>query len=120
MDPEHVLAIIALSIAGIAVTGIALRYRTRVQHQMTVRAAIEKGQALTPEFLAGLTERVPSRNSNRDLRFGVIAIALGLGIAGFGLIVAEREVVRVMLAIGNVPFLLGLALITLWRFQPRD
>jgi hypothetical protein len=120
MRPEHVLAIIALSIAGIAVTWIALRYRTRVQYQITVRAAIEKGQALTPEFLAGLTERPPRRNFDRDLRFGVIAIALGLGIASFGWIVREPEVARVMLALGNVPFLVGLSLIALWRFQPRD
>jgi hypothetical protein len=107
MQPEHVLSIIALAIAGIIVTAIALRYRTRVQYQMTVRAAIDKGQALTPEFLAGLTEKRPApiRNSNRDLRFGVVAVALGE---------------RVMMAIGNVPFLVGLALIALWRFQPRD
>lgn len=121
MQPEHVLSIIALAIAGIVVTWIALRYRTRVQYQMTVRAAIEKGQALTPEFLAGLTERPPApRNPNRDLRFGVVAVALGLGIASFGWIVREDDVQRVMMAIGNVPFLIGLSLIALWKFQPRD
>lgn len=120
MEPEHVLVIVALSIAGIVVTWLALRYRTRVQYQLTVRAAIDKGQALTPEFLAGLTERPPRRNVDRDLRFGVVAVALGLGIASFGLVVGEDEVRRVMMAIGNVPFLIGLALIALWRFQPRD
>ena len=122
MQPEHVLSIIALAIAGIIVTAIALRYRTRVQYQMTVRAAIEKGQALTPEFLAGLTEKPPTpiRNNDRDLRFGVVAVALGLGIASFGWIVGDDEVERVMMAIGNVPLLVGLALIALWKFQPRD
>jgi hypothetical protein len=92
MQPEHVLAIIALAVAGIVVTWIALRYRTRVQHQMTVRAAIDKGQALTPEFLAGLTERPPSRNTDRDLRFGVVAVALGIGIASFGWIVGATTI----------------------------
>jgi hypothetical protein len=122
MDAEHVLAIIIIAIAAIALTALALRYRTRVQYQMTVRAAIEKGQALTPEFLAGLTERPPprTRNTVRDLRFGVVAIALGLGIASFGWIIGDDEVQRVMMGIGNVPFLIGIALVVLWRFQPRD
>jgi hypothetical protein len=120
MEPEHVLAIVALSLAAIVITWIALRYRTRVHYQVTVRAAIDKGQALTPEFLAGLTENPPRRNSNRDLRFGVIAVALGLGIASFGWIVGDDEASRVMLAIGNVPILVGLSLIALWKFQPRD
>jgi hypothetical protein len=120
MDPEHVLSIIALSLAGIAVTWIALNYRTRVQYQMTIRAAIDKGQPLTPEVLASLTERPPRRSFHRDLRFGVIAVALGIGIASVGWIIGDREASRVMLAIGNVPFLIGLSLIALWRFQPRD
>jgi len=120
MQPEHVLAIIALAIAGIAVTWIALRHRTRVQYQMTVRAAIDKGQALTPEVLAGLTERQGGRNNDRDLRFGVVAIALGIGIASFGWIINEDDAGRVMMAIGNIPFLIGLSLIALWKFAPRD
>ncbi len=120
MQPEHVISIIALAIAGVAVTWLSLRHRTRVQYQLTVRAAIEKGQALTPEFLAGLTEAPPTRKTNRDLRFGAIAVALGIGIASFGWIVGDDEVQRVMMAIGNVPFLIGLALIALWKFQPRD
>ena len=120
MEPEHVLSIIALAIAGIVVTWIVLRHRTRVQYQLTVRAAIDKGQALTPEFLAGLTERPPRSNDNRDLRFGVVAVALGIGIASFGWIIGDDEVRRVMTGIGNVPFLIGLALIGLWKFQPRD
>ena len=123
MQPEHVLAIIALSIASIFLLFLYLRYRTRLEYQITVRSAIEKGQSLTPEFLAGLTERPPPprrTTPNRDLRFGVIAVALGLGIASFGWIVDSDEGRRVMMAVGNVPLLIGLALIVLWKFQPRD
>lgn len=122
MGPEHVLTIITLSIAAIISLALFLRYRTRVEYQVTVRSAIEKGQALTPEFLAGLTERPPppARKTSRDLRFGVIAVALGIGIASFGWIVGEEEARRVMMAVGNVPLWIGLALIVLWKFQPRD
>jgi hypothetical protein len=121
MQPEHVLIIIALGITAIVVTWVYLRYRTRVEYQMTVRSAIDKGQALTPEFLAGLTDRPQRRNVDRDLRFGLIAIALGLGIASFGWIGGDDDdVQRVMMAIGNVPLLIGLSLIALWKFGPRD
>jgi hypothetical protein len=120
MQPEHVVAIIALSIAAIVLLFLYLRYRTRVEYQVTVRAAIDKGQSLTPEFLAGLTERPPPRNSNRDLRFGVIAVALGVGIASFGWIGGGDEAKRILMAVGNVPLMIGLALILLWKFQARD
>ncbi len=49
----------------------------------------------------------PPRPENADLRRGVIAIGLGLGLAAFG---------RPLIAIGSVPFLIGLAYLGLWRF----
>jgi hypothetical protein len=121
MSGDIVLLFSILGAAGLVATFLYLRYRTRLEYQITVRSAIEKGQALTPEFLAGLTERPPRvRNVSRDLRFGVVAVALGLGIGSFGFIVGEAEAQRIMLAVGNVPLLIGLAMIALWRFQPRD
>jgi len=99
-----------------------LRYRTRYDYQRTVRLAVEKGQQLTPEFLERLAERAikQERDPNRDLRFGVIAIAIGLAIGGFGLILGEPDAVRPLIGVGNLPFLVGVAMLALWKFAPRD
>jgi hypothetical protein len=67
-----------------------------------------------------LGHATPSRGRNRDLRIGVTSIALGAGIASFGWLLGEGDAVRPFLAIGNVPFLVGIALVGLWKFAPRD
>jgi hypothetical protein len=99
-----------------------LRYRTRYDYQQTVRLAVEKGQQLTPEFLERLADRAnkQERNPNRDLRFGAIAIAIGLAIGSFGLILGEPDAVRPLMGVGNLPFLVGVAMLVLWKFAPRD
>jgi hypothetical protein len=55
---------------------------------------------------------------HRDLRIGVVSVGLGLGLGSFGFLIGDA--VREMMAIGNVPLLVGLALIGLWKFGPRD
>lgn len=99
-----------------------LRYRTRYDYQRTVRLAVEKGQQLTPEFLERLAERAikQERNPNRDLRFGAIAIAIGLAIGSFGLILGEPDAVRPLIGVANLPFLVGVAMLALWKFAPRE
>ncbi|HEX8660309.1 MAG TPA: DUF6249 domain-containing protein [Brevundimonas sp.] len=65
-----------------------LKFRERRETQETVRRAIDKGQDLPPEVLDALTKDVtknlPSRT--RDIRRGIIWLAVGIGIAAFGLI----------------------------------
>ena len=58
-----------------------LRFRAKLEYQKTVRVAIERGQQLSPELLARLGERPAARGRNRDLRIGVISIALGVALA---------------------------------------
>ena len=88
-------------------------HRTRQEVQHTVRLALERGQPLTSELLDRLGQ--PGRPKNADLRRGVIAVSLGCGIAGLGLVIGEPDAVRPMLGVGLVPLLLGLAYLTLWR-----
>ena len=125
MAPAVVFNLFPIAVAvGIAVTAcmyIYFHYRSRAEYQKTVRTVIEKGQHLTPEFLERLGERSRLRNPNVDLRWGALAIALGLGIASFGLILGEEEdAIRPMIAIGNIPFLIGLAFLGLWKFGPKE
>ena len=122
LDPAAVVLTTGLVlIAVVLCTRIYLGFRARMEYQKTVRLVIERGQQLTPEFLERLSEAPttarPSRH--RELRIGAVSVALGLGIAAFGYLLGEEDAVRPMIAIGNIPFLIGLALIGLWKFAPR-
>jgi hypothetical protein len=113
---------IAICVSVVILVFLFLRYRTRYDYQLTVRQAVDKGQQLTPEFLERLAERAirQERNPNRDLRFGAIAIAIGLAIGSFGLILGEPDAVRPLMGVGNLPFLVGVAMLALWKFAPRE
>ena len=109
-----------LSVAAVLGLFFYLRFRAKLEYQKTVRVAIERGQQLSPELLARLGERPAARGRHRDLRMGVISIALGVALASCGLLVGDDDAVGVFLAIGNIPFLVGVALVVLWKFAPRD
>ena len=113
---------IFICVSVVILVFLFLRYRTRYDYQRTVRLAVEKGQQLTPEFLERLAERAikQERHPNRDLRFGVIAIAIGIAIGSFGLILGEPDAVRPLMGVGNLPFLVGVAMLALWKFAPRE
>lgn len=123
MDIEGVIALFIPYALFAAITIIVslhayFRLRTSTEFQKTVRAAIEQGQQLSPELLARLGETPTGRQA--DLRRGFIAIAIGLGIAAFGLLVGEGNARQPMLAIGVLPFLVGVAYLGLWKFAPRE
>ena len=58
------------------------RSKTRGDIQATIRAAMEKGQELTPEVIDRLGHPKPAKD--KDLRWALIWIALALGMAVFG------------------------------------
>lgn len=118
-DPELLVPIVLfISIATVFALAFMYRARQREQVQMTVRQAIDKGQELTPELLEKLGETGGGRHS--DLRRGVIAVALGAGIALFGLILGQEDAMRPLVAIGTIPLLIGMAYLGLWRYSPRN
>lgn len=119
------------TITAIAFGPTYLKYRERREVQQTVRAAIDKGQALPPEVIDALTKDVtknlPSRT--RDLRRGVIWVAVGVGLAAFSLI---NEMTWMgnhsfngndfpqgggLLGFAAIPFTIGLAFIVLSFFN---
>ena len=107
-----------IAIAVVLCVYYYLRHRTGQAVQETVRAAIEHGQQLTPEILERLGQ--PPQPKKSDLRRGVILISVGLGIAAFGALVGEDDAMRPLLAIGSLPFLIGIAYLGLWRFGKSD
>jgi hypothetical protein len=102
-----------LAIAATFVARYFFTLRARQETHKTVRLALERGEALTPELLDRLGEPpAPKRN---DLRRGTVMVCIGLGLAAFGLVLGEPDAIRPMIAIGLVPLLLGLAHLILWR-----
>jgi hypothetical protein len=76
------------TITAIIVGPTYFKSRERQEMQATVRAAIDKGQPLPPEVIEALgkeaTKNIPSRT--RDIRRGIIWLAVGIGMAAFSLI----------------------------------
>ena len=59
------------------------RYRARSEMQQTIRAAIDKGQELTPELVESLGK--PAKPSkDKDLRYALIWIAVAIGFGAMG------------------------------------
>jgi hypothetical protein len=79
-------------IAAIVVVPKYLKSKEREKLTDTIRVAFEKGQPVPPELMAALTISpadpapyvpLPDR-AQRDLRLGVVWIAIGVGLLGIG------------------------------------
>jgi preprotein translocase subunit YajC len=89
--------------------------KKRAEAFQTLRLAIEKGQEISPEAMAAIA-RMDS--PNRDMRLGIIFIAIALAFGAVAAIVGSEseEAVRPLLGIGVFPLFLGLAFIGLHFF----
>jgi hypothetical protein len=97
------------AIFGFAMLVVFFKLRqSRMLHE-TLRLTIEKGQPIPPDLLR-LGASNPS--SNRDLRYGLVCIALGLGLAGYGYGSQEAP-----WTVGLIPFLIGVAFLITWKFE---
>jgi hypothetical protein len=124
-----VFAIFAVfgTITAIVVGPTYLKSRERQAMQQTLRHAIDKGQDLPPEVIDAMTRDVsknlPSRT--RDIRRGIIWLAIGIGIAAFGLINDLSwsdgdwggHVGDGLLGVAAIPVTIGLAFIVLSFFN---
>lgn len=115
------------SLTAIIVGPGYLKSRERREMQETLRHAIDKGQDLPPEVIDALTRDVsknlPSRT--KDIRRGIIWLAVGIGIAAFGLITGGsvgndwdgNHFDTGLLGISAIPATIGLAFIALSFFN---
>ncbi len=95
------------------------RYRTREGMQQTVRAALDKGHELTPEVIDRIGHPKPAKD--RDLRLGVIWLAVAIGLSAFGFgIPDEDDVARIFMGIAAFPFAIGVAYLILHKIADRD
>ncbi|HZD54551.1 MAG TPA: DUF6249 domain-containing protein [Woeseiaceae bacterium] len=93
-------------------------HRTRAELQKTVRAALEKGQELSPELIERLVS--PRRPPHADLRRALIWLAAGVGCVVFAFFVDEQEAVRPIIGLGAFPLLIGIAYLIMSRFSEKD
>ena len=112
-------------IAAIVIVPNFLKSRERKDMQATLRAAIEKGQPLPPEVIDALSKeniKAPA-SASRDLRVGVILLAVSIGIAMFGYAFnfiggfEEGKAVAPIMGLSAIPGMVGLAFIILSVFN---
>ena len=98
-----------------------LKSRDRREMQATLRAAIEKGQPLPPEIIDAMSKDSvkPPSTAQRDLRVGVIWLAVGMGIAIFAWLIGyqDMDATYPLMGIAAIPGLIGLAFIVLSFFN---
>ncbi|MBF0664895.1 MAG: hypothetical protein IR159_05025 [Brevundimonas sp.] len=129
MTPILIVGIIFAAITAIVFGPSWLKSREKREMQTTIRHAIDKGQDLPPELIDAMTRdvaaKLPSRT--RDLRRGVIWLAVGIGIAAFSALSSMgwdngndwHEIGNGMLGIAAIPATIGLAFIVLSFFNPN-
>lgn len=121
-----------IPLAGIAIGPLIVwvifsyTHKNHLEVQKTIRAMIENGQAVPPDVMTNLSEtRKPSPEERRekDLRWGIIFIALGIACVLFGFFAevlgehGDWSDFWKNSAISTVFFLIGLARLFLWQFS---
>lgn len=129
MTPILIVGIIFAAIVAIIVGPGYLKSREKRDIQATVRHAIDKGQALPPDLIDAMTRDVASKlpSRTRDLRRGVIWLAVGLGIAAFSFLSDMgwdngddwHQIGNGLLGVAAIPATIGLAFIVLSFFNPN-
>ncbi len=96
------------------------RYRSRREMQETLRVALDKGHELTPEIIDRLGH--PKAAPDKDLRLGVIWLAIAVGLALCGLAIPDHsgDALRGVLAGAAFPFAIGVAYMILYFFTGRS
>ena len=120
---EWVPIVMFMGITAVLIAVVWFRHKTKEGMQQTFRSALDKGQELTPEVIDALGQ--PKRAKDKDLRLGVIwiAIAIGLSAFGFGLPINEDvdvNITRLFMGIASFPFVIGCAYLLLNKIGRRD
>ena len=110
------IPIVLFIVLGFTVLGYFYwNYRNRVTIMKTVEKAMDQGKELTPELLMQLGAAGNPRI--RDMRRGVVFLALG--VAGFlcSLFFTDEEVINGIRAGTVFPLMLGLGFLLVWKLN---
>lgn len=117
MNEELIPIVMFVGLTVVFCTLFWFRYRARREMQETFRIALEKGHELTPEIIDRLGH--PRASKDKDLRLGVIWLALAVGLVLIGFAVPDEDALRGLLAGAAFPFAIGIAYLILHRFTDR-
>lgn len=122
MNEDTLIPLAGIVMIIVIVLGpIWLKSRERREMQATLRSAIDKGQPLPPDVIDALSREniKPPATAARDLRVGVILMAVSIGIALFGFAVSyeEWDAVYPIVGMAAIPGMIGLAFIVLSVFN---
>lgn len=115
---EYWIPIILFIVSGIAALGYFYwNHKNKASVMETVQKAMDTGSPITADLLAKLGAALNPRA--RDLRRGVVVLAIG--IAGFiaSLFFSDPEVITGLRASSVFPLLVGAAFLVVWRLT-RD
>jgi UDP-N-acetylmuramyl pentapeptide phosphotransferase/UDP-N-acetylglucosamine-1-phosphate transferase len=120
MAEDLIPIVMFISLAVVLIFLFWFRWRARDAMQQTIRMALDKGHELTPEIIDRLGG--PNPGKYKDLRLGVIwlAIALGLALLAFGVGNFATEALQGTLATAALPFAIGLGYLLLYWLTGKD
>lgn len=108
-------------IAAIVIVPAWLKSRERREMQATLRTAIDKGQPLPTDVVEALSREniKPPATATRDLRVGVILLAISIGIALMGYLISfeEMDAFYPISGMAAIPGMIGLAFVVLSAFN---
>lgn len=117
MEDVIIPVVMFIAVALVFIAFLYLKFRAKVESQQTIRMALEKGTELSPELIKQIGEPEPPKD--RDLRRGMIWIALGIGLALLALGINEADATGSILGSASFPTLIGLAYLIMWRYGAR-
>ena len=120
MSEELIPIIMFLSIAVVLLGLFWFRFRAREAMQQTIRMALDKGHELTPEIIDRLGH--PKAGKYKDLRLGIIWLAIALGLALTALAVGSfaAEALHGTLATAGLPFAIGMGYLLIHFLTGKD
>lgn len=114
MSEELIPIIFTLSILGGLCAWFYFRAKSRASEQETLRHAIDQGQTLSEEMVAAMTSYKPL--PFRDLRRGLVLLAIGIAMIGFGWLIPEEEATLIFAGLSLFPLLLSFAYLAMHKF----
>lgn len=103
-----IIAFISIAAAVVLIVAQLVRLLQSMMMHRTVREALTRDSALTPELLDRIDR--PKKPGGGDDRTGLLLIALGLAMIGFALLQGSRDTIHNMTAASVFPIFVGTVL----------